>query len=103
MQDYEDQNLNELPSTSPNFRTDLAKKLEELVPEAIADGKVDVVKLKELLASRMNGLGCFGRVKSRHCGQPRTRQLRRSSPPKMKVKIGIRPITFSSRVITSRC
>lgn len=35
---------------SPNFRTDLAKKLEELVPEAIADGKVDVVKLKELLA-----------------------------------------------------
>ena len=35
---------------SLNFRTDLAKKLEELVPEAIADGKVDVVKLKELLA-----------------------------------------------------
>lgn len=50
MQDYEDQNLNQLPSKSPNFRTDLAKKLEELVPEAIADGKVDVVKLKELLA-----------------------------------------------------
>lgn len=40
----------QLISTSPNFRTDLAKKLEELVPEAIADGKVDVVKLKELLA-----------------------------------------------------
>lgn len=35
---------------SLNFRTDLAKKLEELVLEAIADGKVDVVKLKELLA-----------------------------------------------------
>lgn len=35
---------------SLNFHTDLAKKLEELVPEAIADGKVDVVKLKELLA-----------------------------------------------------
>lgn len=35
---------------SLSFRTDLAKKLEELVPEAIADGKVDVVKLKELLA-----------------------------------------------------
>lgn len=42
--------VNQLLSTSPNFRTDLAKKLEELVPEAIADGKVDVVKLKELLA-----------------------------------------------------
>ena len=45
-----DNDINELPSTSPSFRTDLAKKLEELVPEAIADGKVDVVKLKELLA-----------------------------------------------------
>lgn len=44
-----DNSVNELPSTSPNFRTDLAKKLEELVPEAITDGKVDVVKLKELL------------------------------------------------------
>ena len=50
MQNYENQNLNQLPPSSPNFRTDLAKKLEELVPEAIADGKVDVVKLKELLA-----------------------------------------------------
>lgn len=45
-----DNSVNQLPSTSPNFRTDLAKKLGELVPEAIADGKVDVVKLKELLA-----------------------------------------------------
>ena len=45
-----DNDINKLPSTSPNFRIDLAKKLEELVPEAIADGKVDVVKLKELLA-----------------------------------------------------
>lgn len=45
-----DNRVNQLPSTSPDFRTDLAKKLEELVPEAIADGKVDVVKLKELLA-----------------------------------------------------
>lgn len=45
-----DNDINKLPSTSPSFRTDLAKKLEELVPEAIADGKVDVIKLKELLA-----------------------------------------------------
>lgn len=47
---YTDQDSNEISSNSPNFRTDLAKKLEELVPEAIADGRVDVVKLKELLA-----------------------------------------------------
>jgi adenine-specific DNA-methyltransferase len=35
---------------SPNFRTELARQLNELVPEAIADGKVDVDKLKELLS-----------------------------------------------------
>ena len=47
---HTDRGIKEISSQSPNFRTDLAKKLEELVPEAIADGKVDVVKLKELLA-----------------------------------------------------
>lgn len=41
--------INEIPSTSPNFQTELARQLSELVPEAIAEGKVDVAKLKELL------------------------------------------------------
>lgn len=41
----------ETPSTTPDFKTELATKLAELVPEAVADGKVDVVKLQELLAS----------------------------------------------------
>lgn len=41
--------ISEIPSTSPNFRTELARQLAELVPEAIADGKFDVAKLKELL------------------------------------------------------
>ena len=50
MDKYDDINNHRISGTSPNFRTDLAKKLEELVPEAIADGKVDVIKLKELLA-----------------------------------------------------
>lgn len=40
----------EIPSSSPNFKTELAKKLQELIPEVIADGKVDIQKLKELLA-----------------------------------------------------
>lgn len=47
-----DQNTNDIqhvPSTSPNFQTELAQKLQDLVPEAITDGKVDVQKLKELL------------------------------------------------------
>lgn len=43
------EDINETPAASPNFKTELAKQLEELVPEAIADGKVDVTKLKELL------------------------------------------------------
>ena len=41
--------INEVPGASPNLRTELGRRLEELVPEAIADGKVDVVKLQELL------------------------------------------------------
>jgi len=41
--------INEIPGASPNLRTELGRHLEELVPEAIADGKVDVVKLQELL------------------------------------------------------
>lgn len=41
--------IHETPSTSPNFQTELAAQLADLIPEAIADGKVDVGKLKELL------------------------------------------------------
>ena len=43
--------IHETPSTTPNFKTELAAQLAELVPEAISDGKVDVVKLQELLGS----------------------------------------------------
>ncbi|MGV2822396.1 site-specific DNA-methyltransferase [Brevibacterium casei] len=39
----------ETPSTTPNFQTELAAQLAELMPEAVVDGKVDVEKLKELL------------------------------------------------------
>lgn len=42
--------INETPGSTPNFRNELAAQLETLVPEAIADGKIDVEKLKELLA-----------------------------------------------------
>jgi len=41
--------IHEVPSTTPNFKTEVAAQLSELFPEAIADGKVDIVKLKELL------------------------------------------------------
>jgi len=40
----------EVPGATPNFRTELAAQLAELVPEAVADGKLDIEKLRELLA-----------------------------------------------------
>jgi adenine-specific DNA-methyltransferase len=40
----------ETPSSSPNFQTELAAQLAEIVPETISDGKIDVLKLQELLA-----------------------------------------------------
>jgi len=43
------QEIFETPSSSPNFHTELAAQLADLVPEAVADGKIDLVKLKELL------------------------------------------------------
>ena len=47
--DEQNTDIHELSGKSPEFRTKLAKQLEDLVPEAIADGRVDVLKLKELL------------------------------------------------------
>ncbi|WP_426721882.1 site-specific DNA-methyltransferase [Corynebacterium auriscanis] len=41
--------INEVANGSPDFRTELAEQLAELAPEVIADGKIDVEKLKELL------------------------------------------------------
>jgi len=41
--------INETPSTTPNFKTAIAAQLSTLLPETITDGKVDLEKLKELL------------------------------------------------------
>ncbi|MDK8478428.1 site-specific DNA-methyltransferase [Corynebacterium pseudodiphtheriticum] len=48
----EDNNLeiNEINPASPDFRTDLADKIADLAPEAVADGKIDFEKLRELLS-----------------------------------------------------
>lgn len=40
----------EIPSKTPDLQTELAKKIQDLVPEAIADGKIDIQKLTELLS-----------------------------------------------------
>lgn len=47
--DNKQDDINQVPASSPDFKTELAKKLQELAPEVIADGKVDTKKLKELL------------------------------------------------------
>lgn len=47
--DNNQDDINQVPASSPDLKTELAKKLQELVPEAIADGKVDTNKLRELL------------------------------------------------------
>ena len=49
MSNDELEDIYETPSGTPDFKTELAAQLSELVPEVIADGKVDVEKLKELL------------------------------------------------------
>lgn len=41
----------ETPPGSPDFQTELASQLAQLVPEAVADGKIDIIKLQELLSS----------------------------------------------------
>lgn len=47
--EFELDEVHETPSGTPNFRSELAAQLADLIPEAIADGKVDVKKLTELL------------------------------------------------------
>lgn len=50
MSNDEHNDIYETPSSTPDFKTELAAQLSELIPEAITDGKVDVAKLTELLA-----------------------------------------------------
>jgi len=75
--------IHETPSTTPNFQTELAAQLADLIPEAIADGKVDIVKLQELLgadtadASERFGLFWPGKKRALRAAQePTTATLR---------------------------
>lgn len=40
----------ETPFASPDFRTEIARKLADLMPEALVDGKLDLEKVRELLS-----------------------------------------------------
>jgi adenine-specific DNA-methyltransferase len=49
MDDQTTDEIRQVSSHTPDFQTELAKKIQALVPEAVTDGKVDTQKLKELL------------------------------------------------------
>ena len=40
----------ETPPSSPNFQTEIAQKLADLIPEALVDGKLDLDKVREFLS-----------------------------------------------------
>ncbi len=101
------EDINETPGSTPNFRTELAEKLAELVPEVIADGKVDVVKLKELLqddaGDETERFGLFwpGKRRAMRAAQePTTATLR---PDKENSKDWDTTHTSSLRATTSKC
>ncbi len=89
MQD-DNQDISNVPSKSPDFRTELAKRLNELVPEAIADGRVDVGKLKELLDGDVSdsaerfGLFWPGKKRAMYAAQETTTATLRPAPDESK-------------------
>jgi len=80
----------ETPSSTPNFQTELAEQLAELAPEAVADGKIDVLKLQELLAndaadtSERFGLFWPGKQRALRVAQMPTSATLRPEPAKSK-------------------
>lgn len=80
----------ETPSSTPNFQTELAEQLAELVPEAVADGKIDVLKLQELLAqdasdtSERFGLFWPGKQRALRTAQIPTTATLRPEPERSK-------------------
>lgn len=80
----------ETPASTPNFQTELAEQLAELVPEAVADGKIDVLKLQELLAqdaadtTERFGLFWPGKSRALRIAQMPTTATLRPEPEKSK-------------------
>jgi adenine-specific DNA-methyltransferase len=80
----------ETPSSTPNFRTQLAAQLSELAPESISDGKIDIEVLKELLetdATETNerfGLFWPGRKRALRAAQSMTTATLRPSVEQSK-------------------
>lgn len=84
------EDIHETPSTTPNFRTELAIRLADLVPEAIVDGKVDVEKIKVLLegdagdGNERFGLFWAGKKRALRAAQEPTTATLRPDPDNSK-------------------
>lgn len=44
-----EEDIQQVPPTTPNLHTDVARKLADLLPEVVADGKIDVAALQAVL------------------------------------------------------
>lgn len=44
-----EEDIQQVPATTPNLHTDVARKLADLLPEVVADGKIDVAALQAVL------------------------------------------------------
>jgi len=86
----DDDDICATPSSTTDLRTELARQLEALVPEAIADGKIDVTKLKELLGddagsdSERFGLMWPGKKRALRAAQEPTTATLRPDPDNSK-------------------
>ncbi|MCK7677285.1 site-specific DNA-methyltransferase [Corynebacterium sp. CCM 9186] len=47
--------INEVPDTTPDFITEAANQLADMFPEVVADGKIDIEKLKTILGVDVDG------------------------------------------------
>lgn len=45
--------IQQVPAASPDFQTDIARQLADLLPEVVADGKIDVAALQAVLGDDM--------------------------------------------------
>lgn len=83
----ENELIHETPGSTPDFKTELATQLAELMPEVVADGKIDVIKLRELLGEDVGSdterFGLFWPGKKRAllaAQEPTTATLRPDKP-----------------------
>lgn len=58
-----DEEIQQVPAATPDFQTEIARQLAEMLPEIVADGKIDVAALQTILgedaASRNERFGLF--------------------------------------------